>query len=107
MIQRNEKVAELIKELAARFLERESNKTSLVTITGATCSPDLKRGTIFLTVLPDSKEEEVLEFAKRKRSEFRSFLKKSVDMKVIPFIDFEIDRGEKHRQRIDELLRNG
>jgi len=28
-------------------------------------------------------------------------------IKNIPFIDIEIDLGEKHRQKIDELLRNG
>src|ERR1035437_8952071 len=101
MIQRNEKVADLIKELSAQFLERESNRTSLVTVTSATCSPDLKRGTIYITVLPDNKEDEVLEFVKRKRSEFRDFLKKNIVIKNIPFIDFAIDRGEKHRQRIE------
>lgn len=102
---RSEKVANFIKQLAAEFLGREANNTSLVTVTHATCSPDLKRGTIFITVLPLSKEHDALEFAKRKRPELRDFLKKNMATKVIPFIDIEIDRGEKNRQKIDELLR--
>jgi ribosome-binding factor A len=102
---RNEKVTNLIKELAAQFLSRESNRTSLVTVTDCATSPDLKKATIFFTVLPTEKEHDALEFSKRKRSELREFLKKNMKSKMIPFIDFAIDNGEKNRQRIDELLR--
>ena len=107
MTQRNEKMANFIKEQAAFFLAREDNKTSLITVTSATVSPDLKRATIYITVLPDSKEKLALEFVKRKRRELREFLKKNMTTKIIPFIDITIDLGEKNRQKIDELLRNG
>ena len=102
---RQEKVANVLKELTAEFLGRENNKTSLITVTSANVSPDLKRATIFITVLPDSKEEAALEFAKRKRGDLREHVKKNLEIKTIPFIDIQIDRGEKHRQKIDELLR--
>ena len=105
MLQRNEKIAQFVKELAAQFLARESNRTSLVTVTSCNTSPDMKRATIFITVMPESKEKEALEFAKRNRAELREFLKKNMETKIIPFIDIEIDRGEKNRQKIDELLR--
>jgi len=105
MTNRNEKVTNFIKELGAQFLGRENNRTSLITVTRATVSPDLKRATLFITVLPDDKEHDALEFAKRKRREFREFLKKNMQIKMIPFIDIAIDLGEKNRQKIDELLR--
>lgn len=105
MIQRNEKVANQIKELAAQFLGRENNRTSLITVTSADASPDLKKATVFITVLPSTKEKLALEFVKRKRGEIRDFLKKNMTIKTIPFIDIEIDKGEKNRQKIDELLR--
>ena len=104
---RTEKVANNIKELAAQFLGRENNRTSLITVTSANVSPDLKKATIFITVLPTSKEKTALEFTKRKRADLRDFLKKNMPIKVIPFIDIMIDLGEKNRQKIDELLRNG
>ncbi|MFA5791505.1 MAG: ribosome-binding factor A [Candidatus Paceibacterota bacterium] len=104
---RNEKVAKEIKELAAQFLGRENNRTSLITVTYATCSPDLKKATIFITVLPSSKEENALNFVKRNLGELREFLKKNMPVKIIPFLDVKIDLGEKNRQKIDELLRNG
>ena len=105
MNQRNEKVANRIKELAAQFLNRENNKTSLLTVTKASCSPDLKRATIFITVLPTEKEKTALEFVGRKLGELREFLKKNLPIKIIPFLDAAIDLGEKNRQKIDELLR--
>ncbi|MFA6256995.1 MAG: ribosome-binding factor A [Candidatus Paceibacterota bacterium] len=105
MPNRNEKVANTIKELAAEFLGRENNNTSLITVTGATASPDLKRATVYITVLPNTKETEALAFTKRRRGDFREFLKKNLPIKTIPFLDFAIDLGEKNRQKIDELLR--
>ncbi len=104
---RTEKVSNLIKELSAQFLGRENNRTSLITVISCNTSPDLKRSTVFITVLPDEKEHTALLFAKRKRKELREFLKKNMNMKNVPFIEIEIDRGEKNRQKIDELLRNG
>ena len=46
-----------------------------------------------------------IDFAKRKRGELRDYLKQNLNIKSIPFIDIEIDLGEKNRQKIDELLR--
>ena len=106
-MQRNEKVANNIKELAAQFLGRENNRTSLLTITYCTVSPDLKKATIFMTVLPSSKEDNALGFVKRNLKDLREFLKKNLEIKIIPFLDVKIDQGEKNRQKIDELLRNG
>ncbi|HEY4494130.1 MAG TPA: ribosome-binding factor A [Candidatus Paceibacterota bacterium] len=105
MPNRNEKVANFIKELSAEFLGREANHTSLITVTNATCSPDLKRATIFITVLPDDKEATALHFVERQLGGIRGYLKSHMETKNIPFLHVEIDRGEKHRQRIDELLR--
>jgi len=102
---RQEKVSKEIKELSALFLGRENNRTSLITVTRATISPDFKRATIFITVLPNSKEKTALEFVKRKLKDLREYLKKNMPIKIIPFLDVVIDLGEKNRQKIDELLR--
>ena len=105
MMQRNEKVANTIKELAAQFLGRENNRTSLITVTSCNTSPDLKKATILITVLPTAKEDAALNFTKRNLGGLREFLKKNMPIKIIPFLDVSIDKGEKNRQKIDELLR--
>ena len=104
MEDRTERVASFIKELSAEFLSREDNRTSLITVTSASCSPDLRRATIFISVLPEEKENEALAFARRKRGELRDILKENMNTKNIPFLEIELDRGEKNRQKIDELL---
>jgi ribosome-binding factor A len=104
MTERKEKVANYIKELAAKFLERESTRNSLITVTNSSCSPDLKRATIFFTVLPESEEEAALAFAKRKRPELREFIKKNLKIKIIPFLDIELDRGEKNFIKTEQIL---
>ena len=105
-MERNEKVANNIKELSAQFLGRENNRTSLITVISCSTSPDLKKATIFITVLPTSKEDVALNFVKRNLGDLREFLKKNLPIKTIPFINVAIDQGEKNRQKIDELLRN-
>lgn len=105
MSERNEKVANNIKELSAQFLGKENNRTSLITVTATTTSPDLKRATIFITVLPTDKENPALNFVKRQLGDLRKFLKEKMPIKIIPFLNVEIDKGEKNRQKIEALLR--
>jgi len=102
---RDEKIVALIKHKAAEFLALESNRTSLITVTNAALSSDESSAIIFITVLPTEKEAEALEFVKRQRSDFREFFKRETRVRRIPFFDFAIDKGEKNRQRIDDLSR--
>ncbi len=104
MNEQTEKRASLFRELAARFIQAEANVPPLITVTSATLSSDFGHATIFVTVYPETGEEQVLNFLKRKGSEFRGFVKKNGHIKVIPFFDFKIDFGEKHRQHLDTVV---
>ncbi len=104
MSDRNEKIGEILRDLGARFLLVNGNNSSLLTVTRVELTRDGKRATIFFTVFPDNFEKTAIEFAKRKRSEFREFIKDNSKLGRIPQIDFEIDLGEKNRQKIDNLL---
>lgn len=103
---RQDKIAEQLRQYAAKFLEIESNRTAMITVTRCTISADLRQATVFITVLPEDKESSALAFAKRKRSDLRTYMKKQLRLKHIPFFEIEIDEGEKNRQRIDDLLNN-
>ncbi len=106
MNERIEKISTLLKKLSATFLQEESSGKSMITVTNCLVSDNMRNVKIFLTILPESEEENALNFAKRKRRDFKSYIKSNARLKYIPFIDFEIDKGEKSRQRIDELLRD-
>lgn len=100
---KNERLKEIIRQKASEFLERESAGNALITVTGLQIAEKGKRATIFFTVFPADKENGVLDFLKRKRSEFRDFLKRESKLFQLPFVDFKIDLGEKNRQKIDIL----
>ncbi len=100
---REEKTEELIRHLAAEFLQRESNRTSLVTVTAVHMVDKLGKAIIYISVLPETKEQEAVEFANRQAREFREVLKKRTRLMRLPQVEFAIDYGEKNRQRIDEL----
>ena len=104
MSARNEKIQGILHDMAARFLSLNGNGTSLLTVTRAELTKDGKRATIFFTVFPENLEKTALEFAKRKRSEFKEFIKENSLLGRTPQIDFDIDSGEKNRQKIDVLL---
>ncbi len=103
--ERNEKMTEIIKRGAASFFERESNRDALVSVTNVMLTPDGKRAMIYLSVMPETKEAGVLDFAKRKRGELREYLFKQVRARSLPFLDVAIDLGEKNRQQLDSILR--
>ncbi len=89
--------------LAAEFINKESNRQSLVTVTNARLSRDGKRCDILLTVLPEDKEHDAIDFLTRKVSEFRSFVKSQSRGRIVPMFSFAIDTGEKNRQILDTL----
>lgn len=104
MSHKEEKVREHLKDLAGEFLVRQSNRTSLITVTNLVLTPDMKRVEVLLSVLPIDKGRAAVEFANRNRNEFREYIKKHSRMRVLPSVHFSLDIGEQNRQRIDELL---
>jgi len=102
---KKEKIATILTSVVAEYLNYHGNGSSLITVTGIDLSDDLKRATILISVLPDDKQAEALNFAKRQRGDIREYLKEKTRIGILPFIDIEIDLGEKHRQKIDELLK--
>jgi ribosome-binding factor A len=97
------RLEEIMKQAAADFLQRESNRLSLITVTRVVMSDKLSKANIMLTVLPEDREEEALEFARRNRKNFGEYLIKHTKLQRLPSVNFEIDFGEKNRQRIDAI----
>lgn len=98
-----ERLSEQLQHLAATFLQRESNRTSLITVTRCELSENQKYATIFISVFPTNNEDMAEEFVKRKRTEFVAYVRDNSKIGRLPTISFKIDFGEKNRQRLDEL----
>ena len=103
---RQNKVAEEIAHKAGVFLALYARAGgALITVTRATIAPDLKNVSVFVSILPKSREEEVLKELKRLRTDFHNYLKEKTVLRNVPTTDFVLDFGEENRQRIDDLTK--
>jgi ribosome-binding factor A len=100
---KHDKLQELLRELAASFFSRESNRQSLITITSVEVLSKGGRAIIRITVLPEDQEQSAVEFMSRRLSDFREYVRTNSRIGRVPFFDVEIDIGEKNRQRIEEI----
>ena len=91
-------------EVVDRFIREEANHNPLITVTNVIISPDFRHVDIFFTTIPDSAQEDSLIFLKRKGGELRTYIKNNARLRHIPYLDFHIDYGERHRQHIDEIV---
>ncbi len=106
MAQKDDKIKEIIRELAAQFFSRESNRTSMITVTGVDLYSRGGKAVILITVLPENQEETALAFAHRQLTDFKAFVQDHSRIARIPFFEVEIDKGEKNRQKLDEIAKS-
>lgn len=104
--ERQVKIGLELRNIAQNFFQKESSGASLITVTKADISKDLKKTDIYITVFPESKEEQALSFAKRMRTDLRTEIKHKMNIRTIPHVEIKIDEGEKARQKIDIAMRN-
>ena len=102
---RHDRVKSLITELVAEFIRDEANTDPLITVTNLDISPDYRHVQVYVTTLPEDRQNDAVIFLKRKGGELRTLVKRKSNLKIIPFFDFAVDYGERHRQHIDEIVR--
>ena len=103
MNQKDLKLKELIRSLAAEYFSRESNRTSLITITDVAIESRGAKAIILITVLPESQEESAVNFIHRQLTAFREHIMEKARLMRVPYFEVAIDKGEKNRQRLDEV----
>ena len=101
---RQTKVATLLSELAAKYIQQEANTDPLITITRADVAKDYKNATIFFTTIPESKQGDALIYLMRSAGDVRRYVMKHMRIKTIPHLEFQIDFGERHRQDTDMIF---
>ncbi|MBP9766039.1 MAG: ribosome-binding factor A [Candidatus Pacebacteria bacterium] len=103
--ERQIKIGLTLRNIAQDFFQKESSGVSLITVTKADISRDLKNADIYITVFPKNKEDHALSFAKRMRTDLRTVIKKKLQIRTIPVVEIKIDEGELARQMMDEIIR--
>lgn len=103
---KHQKISDEIRKHVCDYIQRESNYNSLITVTNVLVSKDFNKATFFVTVLPENQEVAALDFLKRQRRYVKAHIKKNSRLSRLPQIDFELDKGEKARQTIEEISLN-
>ena len=105
MNHRRERLLSSLQRLTAEFLERQAGGQSLITVTGLELSSDGRQATVLVSVFPEAREAAALDFANRQQAELRQYIKDHLQLRQLPRFHFGLDEGEKHRQKVEELLK--
>ena len=100
---KHDKVEETIHREAAKFILENSGKSSLLTVTRVVLNTSGKDAIIFFTTLPESEEDTAKKFLDRKAPELKDHLIHKSRIGIVPHLRFQIDYGERNRQRLDEI----
>jgi len=104
---RKEKVGSLIQRELSAILAREVEfpEGTLVTISDVDVTPDLGEAKIGVSIIPSESVERVMKNLTKLRGFLQTLLTRKLNIKPMPHISFEIDRGSENAARIDKLLR--
>ena len=86
-----ERALSALKKAASEFINLESNRSSLITVTNVMMDKRGSKGEIYISVFPEKDTRAAVEFLNRQRNEFRSFLKKQISLRSLPKIIFMAD----------------
>jgi ribosome-binding factor A len=108
---RQKKVSRLIqKELADIFLRRgnEFAHGKLVSITKVRVSPDLSFAKVYISIFPNTNQEEVLQSVREHGPKIRFDLGQKVrsQLRIVPDIAYHIDDSLDYIDKIDKLLKS-
>ena len=108
MSRRKEKINALIKEFVSKFILRDARiKNGLITVIRTDMSSDFKNLKIYITIYPEKWEEDGLKLLnKHKKRDWMKYLAENYKTKFLPKTEFLIDKGEKARISVEELLKN-
>jgi ribosome-binding factor A len=104
---RTDRIDDLIRAELAQLLLRDVNdpRVRLATISEVTVSKDLRHAKVKVSVLgDDAHRSEAIAGLTHARGFLRSQLSHRLRLRVVPELDFELDRGAEYSQQISDLL---
>lgn len=104
---RPERVAEEFREVLAEEIPKlKDPRVGFVTVTHVDVSPDLRKATVFYTVMGQDRDHRRTRAGLLSaRSHLRAVLGHQVRLKFTPELDFEEDVGLTQIERVNQLLR--
>ena len=97
----------MIQQIIADALMREIKdpRVGFATVTSVRVTADLSYATVLVTVMGDETEQSAsLEGLRSARGFLRSLVAREMQLRTVPELRFELDRGAEHVKRIGDLL---
>ncbi len=105
MTNRIKRVNNLLKEeIGSLFLKEINLPNCLTTITRVDSSPNLQQAKIYVSVMPEEKQEEVFKILNNSIYNIQQELNKRLNMRPVPKIMFKKEEKTKQAARVEELL---
>lgn len=106
MSHRVQKVNQLLKKELGRLLLREGDfpRDVLVTITRVESAADLKSARVYVSVIPETKTQRVLQRLNRGLYDLQRKLYERLKMRPVPQLQFVQEEKTREAGRIEELL---
>lgn len=100
----------ILRDLAEIFQRdyRDSFGRAFVTLTGVVVSPDLAIASVYVSVLPNSEQENVMETLVHKKSHIRGELGRRIgkQARIVPDLRFFLDETEERAAHMDTLFKD-
>jgi len=106
MKKRIQRLNQLIKKEVAQLILREIEfpKDVLVTVTRAEVTLDLRESKIYVSIMPEKEESQILDFLNRRIFLLQKKIDKRLKMRPVPKISFLEEKSTAEAGRIEEIL---
>jgi len=104
---RIERLAEVVKQEVSKIIlyELKDPRISFVTVTRAEIAPDLKRATVFVSILGDeAAQRKTLQILEHARGFIQSSVGSRLQIRYTPILAFCMDESIKKSQHISKLI---
>ena len=102
---KQERYNDLLRDIISSFIKEKIDFKAMVTVMRVETPDNLRSAKVFISVFPDEKEKEALDFFKKKKNDLHEFVKPRLKMRFLPSFSFEIDKGIKLERKIEEILK--
>jgi ribosome-binding factor A len=102
---RSERVGKLIREELSKMILREVELPALATITEVLVDKKLDGARVEVSVIPSAEGENVLKILNAEAGHFQYMLLRKINIKPMPRIFFDLDRGLENAARVEKLLK--
>lgn len=101
---RRERISKLILEELNNWISKELEfRGALVTLTDVEVSPDLEVAIVKFSVIPSDKAPEAFKILEQFTSRLQGWLLKKINIKPLPRLRFELDRGLENAAEVEKL----